>query len=442
MPRFRYSGFDSAGVERSGEVEAVSENDAVQLLAGQGLRLRFIAAATQSAPAPTAAAPVRPAPAKAASTPRPAAQPAPLSAPKAIIRTKPAGHKHMYLWFAQIANMLRAGINPAEALQHVAQRSGGWAHDAFMEMSRAVAGGAGLADAMETYPDIFSPGTVGAVRAGEAGGYTWEACQAISDQSHASHKLLRLYWWAGLLCTMSLLAFPVAYIGRVGIQRAIGTIETGDSSTQAMSEGVMTAIKGYGGWAFAVVLAVYIAGKWWMRRTASRATRHGLAMSAPIVGKRTKGENMAMFSWHLSKLAKAGISPQSSWGLAARAVPNLAYSAELLKQSIPMGERTPISTLLYNSKLFPEEFAPVVETGEMTGTAPQALEQASELGMADARAAEAKLKYSAGCWTLILLIGGGALAFMVMYQGYLSSALQLGDPYEPPTIQESTSAPE
>lgn len=340
-------------------------------------------------------------------------------------RTAPARDHELFLLFAQLANLLRSGITPAEACVTLAGRNQKQERQNMLRhMATLTAEGVPLSRAMGLYPDVFAPGAVGAVAAGEEGGYLWQSVEVLSQQNQAAWKLRRMYWWVGLVLWSTIFSFPLVWVAMAGTDAAIATINTGANGFQELFRGMGKALVGWPGIVTAVLVVGYFFGRAWSWRTSSRLLRHRMAARAPIVGKRTQGENLAALSYHLGQLSRAGISPWRAWQLSCVAVPNEAYAEELSRLGQGLGEGTRLSALLYQAKLFPQEYVPLVETGELTGTTPQALDQAMELGRGDAKQAETILKIKAAVWGVLIVLGSTAIVYIIFLRGYFDSAFR------------------
>ncbi len=426
MPQFRYRALNSQGHELEGTLSAPDANAAVTQLGRQGLRLKSIEEGVSAVRGnPPVAVPVQRFESPAVQ--RMNAVPAPdgLVIPR---RTRPAKNDELFFLFAQLSNLLRGGISPADALNTLGTRG---QNEKFRgplnDMARMAGEGRSLSFAMEHYPDLFSPGHVGAVRAGEKGGYLPDACMVVSEQCKETHKLMRAYWWLGIVVILTVFTFAVALAGGVGIDRAIMSINNSSDPNNTLLAGLRDSFFGPVGIALLLFLVFFVATKVWLRRTNARGRRHEIALRTPLVGKRARNENLALFTWHLNKLGKAGLSPFASWNLAATAVPNLAFSDRLVQAGSGMGESTRYSNLFYKSDLFPHEISAIVETGEVTGDIGTALDQAMDYSRAEQQTSDTALKAKAGCWALLLLTGGGFIAFLIMYSTYLRSAFKVLD---------------
>jgi type II secretory pathway component PulF len=85
-------------------------------------------------------------------------------------------------------------------------------------------------------------------------------------------------------------------------------------------------------------------------------------------------------------ISRGGLSPQSTFLLALQSVPNLAIRERLEQQGNQMGESEKLSTALRKAAVLPPEYGDIVQTGEITGDVPRALESVHKATDADYRA--------------------------------------------------------
>ncbi len=431
MPQFAYRGLDARNQPQSGVIDALTEDEAIRRLAGQGLRVQSLTRAVQARLNPPLRQSARPVERPAFAEAKPA-KVAPV--PKlGIVRTRRCKDRVRFFAFTQLANLLQAGVSPADACQQVSGRT---SHPdmakALQAMARHAAAGGSLADAMDSYIDLFEPGQAGAVRAGEQGGYTWEACEKVANQLQSVMGLRRVYWWVALLINGTLLSIPMVLVAGVGIDRAAATINTeGDMfrGVRALGSGVVEGTLGPIGWVTLPCVAVYYVARVLLYRTESLAFRHRLAAHAPVFSRRCAMESNGTFTWHLDRLQRAGIAPRESWALAARAVPNLTCALALADSGDRMSDTTKLSEAARNAKTLPPDYAALLETGEATGTVSQALGHAGAMCEQEMREADAKLKWRSGCWAVLVMVGGSAVLYALFMRGYVDACFKhiLGD---------------
>jgi type II secretory pathway component PulF len=445
MPQFSYSAVDASGRTVQGVLDAATENDLIVRLSTQGLRVqtlsRQVGAPHPQQPVARPMTPARPATSPAAQpqivrAPNPQnptvnTSPAARHALRPKLKLRPSTEAETYFFFTQLSNLLRSGVSTTEALTTIADRSRNPEQQkAFRFMAQLTATGSTLADAMAQFDELFPPGAVGAVRAGETGGYAWEACSMVGEHANQSLKLRRFYWWLSFVFWSSVLSLPFLGVAAGAIDRMVQAIDNGKVPLQELGMGLLQGMVGPWGLLTIAVCVLFWALNRIMRRAKYREFRHNVAMKVPLLRKRTEGENFAAFNTHLSKLGRAGISPYTSWKLAAAAVPNQAFSERLVHAGSTMHENTKLSQVMYTSHLFPQEFGPLVETGEIAGSLPQALEQAAEVGRGQAQHAETGLKWRAGCWVFLITLLASGLFFAVPYRALYESVFKhvMGEP--------------
>jgi len=172
------------------------------------------------------------------------------------------------------------------------------------------------------------------------------------------------------------------------------------------------------------VLIVWIFGPKFFGRRRYLPLRHKLGATMPVVSRRAKLENARALSYHLGRLQEAGLSPYRSWKLASEAVPNLTFSNRMKEAGTPMTESSKLSAAMRTSEILPGEYADLVQTGEMTGTVPQAMAQVMSLAEQDQAHAETAIKIKAWIWVAILVVGVGGIAFALFYRGFYEEALK------------------
>lgn len=447
MPHYHYTGFDNRGETRTGVLEAASANEAVTRLAQTGLRVQKVTAT--SAPAGSAGPmeappgtgvvsggvrvpPRDPVGQGLASEVSTGAAVGSASGVKAASNTF-GSQKTMFLrdgdlslLFAQLGNIFRAGISPAEAMDTLSQRHSvkPFVKEALRDIATKTAGGMSLASAMAFYPDIFPPGAVGAVRAGEEGGYLWEACDAYGQNQAKARSFRLVFWWAGLLWWSTLLTLPIFQIFMAGIKRLAATINTGEAPMAAYGEGLRDAALSPLGIVFLVGLGLMFFGWRIGGRPAFLMARHTAAAKIWTVKKRAVSDSVEAFSFHLGKLTRAGLPPQRSYALAADAVPNRYHAEQLRAVASGRGEGVRLTELLYRADVFPQDYVPLIETGEMTGQTEAALENVAHQAGRDRAFSENFLKFRALGWAILLVLGGSCLLYAGISRGLFDAVYE------------------
>lgn len=334
------------------------------------------------------------------------------------VKTKWGSDHQTYFLFSQIAGYLKTGINPSQTFHDVALRVRREDYkEAFNRVSKNVMEGGSIADTLELYPYLFAPHIVGTIRAGEVGGYLPEACETISGQADSSRKFRRWFVWLGLTALSVIICYPILKIVFDGTLRTWDKQEAAGGSAPGgatfMSE--MGAVaKLVAPWTLVAAIILFIVALIW-QSIKLRTWRHRMALFTPGVKKRAQSESFSAFAWNMSNLAHAGIAPHRAWTLATATVPNLAIRESLETQGSQMTEQTKLSEALYNTRMLPEEYAPLVQTGEVTGDVPGQLMQAAKMSQDEFQLQDKASKARVGCWIAILSLGVGMLLIYAMY---------------------------
>ncbi len=465
VPNYEYQGLKQ-GSPTQGQITAPHVNDALKMLAQMGVQVQKIQPAPGQAPtqsaAPAHARPSSPAQKKPSLNLPPMADPlgsphsllnqpvqhrvasqkGPTQMDDSAIRTKPAKDSERSVYFVQLADMTRGGIAVPEALTVLADRvRHNGLSQASLKMAAETGEGRTLADSMARYPDLFLPGHVGGVRAGESGGYLPDAFQALADQCRVQANLNKRYWWAWAAFLNTFLIFLVFTLLRGVVVRGIDFVNGKNDGSDTFFGGLMDSLLSPWGFLFVFLSAGLIFISWAKNQTFTRPLRHKLGAAFPILKKRAQGEALSVFAWHLSRLAKAGMSPFRTWNMAAEAVPNMEIARRLTQQGKNLGDSAKLSDIYASLPGLSWEVTSMVQTGEMTGRLGEALDQASAIEMAKAQEAEKNFTWRMGCWAALVVIGGGMLGFMIIYGTYLNKSFEILETDDEPSLSAPVSSP-
>ncbi len=434
MPLYRYTATNAEGRTVEGTLQATAPGEAAALLSKNGLKVKRLAESSAAAPsAPAPQAPTKPDPTQAPtkvrldqSAPRPQ-QPVQIAAPKpaapATVRTRHGSDGDLYFIFSQLQSYAKAGLSPNAALMDVANKTKRADYrKALMEASNAAAEGIQSSRVFERYPNLFPEHVVGGLRAGEAGGYTAEALGTIVQQVDDARKIKRWASWLTWVTLLSVLSLPPL---QASLQAALRIWDLQEQSGGGMDR--MESLKrGFGAemhsptmWIqLGVIIGGYLLGRWILRMRATKAARHQASLIVPSLGKRAKNEAMRAFSWHLGMASRSGLAPNQAWELAVGAVPNVHLREGLRRSFSQLGERGKISEGLRNSRLVPEELAPMVNTGEITGDVPGALFRAAEGHHEQYMMADKFAKAQLGCWMWLILTISTVIGIWLLYDWF------------------------
>jgi type II secretory pathway component PulF len=425
MPFFQFQATDNQGNPITGTVQAGSLDEANRALANQGFKVTGLRdpnvmapPSVQTAAQPRVATferPITPAPVR-VNTPAPR----PLGEPR---KTKYSQDKDIYFIFSQLAAYFKSGINPAQAFTEIGNKQPREdIREAMLFVASRVGEGSGIANLLALYPFLFAPHVVGAVRAGEMGGYLPEAMENISAQADSSRKMRRWMVWLGLFAIGIPPAIPIgnalfnSVIASWDVQEATG----GNAPVAAtVGKGFVKEMLGPIGIYSLVILILFIILALTWQSMWFRTLRHRMALRVPTVGRRARAEGFAAFTWNLSNLSRAGIAPRQAFRLATDTVPNQDIRLALERQADQMTDQTKLSEALHGTKMLPYELSAMVQTGEITGDVPGQLMNGAKVQQQEFDHQDKNVRTRVGCWMLLLFFLVGPVIVAALYGDFL-----------------------
>lgn len=428
MPFFQYQATDKQGNAIQGTVQAGSLDEANRALALQGFKVTGLrdpnvmtAPSVQSAATPRTATFEKPGVHAPIRVNTPTARP--LGEPR---KTRYSQDKDIYFIFSQLAAFFKAGVNPAQAFTEIANKQPRQdIKESLLFVASRVGEGSGIADILSLYPYLYPPHVIGAIRAGEVGGYLPEAAENISAQADASRKMRRLMVWLGVCAAGIPPAIPIGQALFNGVLKSWDAQEA--SGGQAPIAGTLWSefIKQLTGplgitWLIALIFFVILMFVW--QSMPVRQLRHRLALLVPTVGKRNRAESFAAFTWNLSNLSKAAIAPREAFKLATQTVPNMGIRQALEEQGNQMTDKTKLSEALHGTKMLPYELGAMVQTGELTGDVAGQLLNGARAQQQEFESQSNSTKMRVGCWVVLL---GTCVAPLVVFWLYRDFMLEM-----------------
>lgn len=445
MRFFQYKATDSSGRMAEGTIRAASADAASAALTQAGYRVIGVSeAGTPASPAPRAPAP-RPAPQavptptpipgprstsqRAPTPPRPspmavAAAPAAVAinvpqvaTPPATIKTPFGRDKDLFFMFSQLRQYFHAGIAPQQAFHNLAQRARPRYVESLQDIERNSGEGRRISDIMERYPYLYSPDIVGAVRAGEVAGQMPETFDKLADGLNASARIKRRLSYFFYLLIITLAAVPLLDGIVKGSLHSMEIQDKNGDSLPPVSTAFGAIFRAMGSEVVPTLImtVLFIAFMLWWHSMPMRRTRHWLVLRLPAMGGRVKAEAMERFTWALEMISRGGVLPQTAFTMAAHCVPNDILREHLIESGKTMHEAERLSSAIKRSNTMPQEFVYIVETGELTGDVPRALDDVHRATDNDFRAREGTAVTTS---STLFYIGIGVFVLGIMFMMY------------------------
>lgn len=242
--------------------------------------------------------------------------------------------------------------------------------------------GKGLSAAMADRPREFNELYVNMIRAGEAGGILPRILTKLGEfleQSEAVRRFIisssiypSILLSVGLLSVIVIVGFVVPRFSEIfadiGQQLPL--------STRVLMAG-SDFLKHWWPAFLAVVAALVLGGRWYIRTPAGRGVRDRVLLRLPGLGTLGLDIQVSRFSRTLGTLIQSGVPLLKAIAIAGKVVTNSVITAEIerLYQQVKTGKR--ISMLMREGGVFPIKLVQMVTLGEETGQIGRMLEAAA-----------------------------------------------------------------
>ncbi|MDR3707048.1 MAG: type II secretion system F family protein [Capsulimonadaceae bacterium] len=349
---FAYTALDSAGIRRTGAVDAETRDAAVATLAAEGrfvLDIRIVASATSDAKS-----------ASSGSGRGPSAQ-------------------DIALFTRRLADLAQAGLPLDRVLNVVAEQSESGVLKRICEEALVdVRSGMPVSQALAKHPKYFNDLFTQTLRAGEASGQFGEVAGRLAD--YQEKEVTRRGQIVSALVYPTLLAVTafgvITFLIMFVLPRMSGVFKDMGSdlpmTTRLLLSGsdFMThnwaVIAGF-------VVVVVVGLKAWFATPAGAVSRDRFLLSAPIVGTVIEKATVSRFARVLGTLVFGGVPILDALQIAGLSANNKVFltSAEAVEEEVRAGR--PIAEAMRNSGAFPPVLTHMVAVGEETGDLPKML---------------------------------------------------------------------
>lgn len=413
MPYFRYRVVDLKGQELEGTIRSDDRRRAAEALQARGFRVLSIEEASPTADQPAAA---------------PSAQPA------RVVHPYRGSEKSLHFVLGQMAELLRAGVNPAQGFATLSQNqpNAGYRRS-LAEMAEAASRGGAISEVMGRYPGLYPEHVAAIVRAGEHGGFLPEALSVAANQAKEAYLFKKWHWFLWLIPALFVVVIPMTVLAGHSFNAAFRKAwsgaggSTGGAVMRDMAADVVQTLKWPVGPYLLLSVGLLLGSYLWLSSDARRRLRHRLGLRYPSLRKRAKMECLSLFTWAASRLSQAGVPPSTVWEMAAACVPNAEMQAQLMQAGRQMREGSRLTDAVRAARVLPDEYAPLLATAEMTGTVPGTLERLSNAARGEYETQTAKAKTwgcALGCFWLGVIGPIGMIIVLYYYYDVLRMLLE------------------
>lgn len=387
MNQFSYRARTSDGQKASGRVEAISIQQAADLLHGRKL---------------------------------------------VIVSLKPAGPsivsgaRHLFqsvklddlvAFTRQMSTMVAAGLPLTDAL-HILQGQSNSAFGAIVtQVLTDVQGGSSLASALAKHPRTFPQIYIALVKAGESAGVLDNILSRLADnlekQKAFVNKVKGAMIYPAIVVTAMVVVSAVMMI--FVIPKLTAMYQNLNAELPAMTK-VLMAVSGFvAKYWYLLLLSLGGAGfgfVTWYQTAIGREQVEIFLFRLPIIGRLRKFIVLTEFTRTLSLLISAGIAIIEALKITADAVGNPIYRGALLEAAVQVERGLPLAVPIAQNQYFPAILSQMISVGEETGKVDEVLLRLSSYFETESEQGVAAL--TAAIEPLIMIVLGIGVGFLVI----------------------------
>jgi type IV pilus assembly protein PilC len=284
----------------------------------------------------------------------------------------------------QFATMINAGVPISQSLNILQKQSESKKlQETVGDLSKQVSGGATLANAMASHPDVFNPIYVNMVRAGEMGGILDQVMDRLATQQEKDAEIISkvrsAMIYPAVITTATISAF---FFLMTVIVPKLSSIFEDAGATLPIYTRIMLAISHFLVKDWWVLIGAMIGGLIlfvrWYRTQKGRRIMDKLMLKAPIIGPILVKVNVARFARTFGSLMASGISVLDALNATKSALGSTVYQDELAIVAQKVKNGRPMSEQIRDSKNFPAIVGQMLAVGEETGKVDEILLKLAE----------------------------------------------------------------
>lgn len=354
MPTFKYRVRSQTGSVSTGNVEALSETAAIELLEDKGLVVLSLSEGSKT------------------------------GSKGLNFNIGGVKSKDVVIFSRQLSVMVSATVPIVQALKILAQQT---INPIFisniMEMANDVDGGMKLSSAMGKHPKVFSRFYVAMVKSGETSGKLDEVLQYLADQMEKDYDLVSRIKGA--------MIYPVFIISGMIVVAFLMMIFVVPNMTQMLVEsgaelpfltkiliGVSNFMKSFWWLIIGAAFGLFVAFKAWTRTAIGKIAWDTAKVKTPIFGPLFQKIYIVRFARGFSTLIRGGVPVSAALRITSEVVDNEAYKALILGTIKEVEDGNSVVTLFAKSDLMPKMLSQMMSIGEQTGKLDAILERLSD----------------------------------------------------------------
>ena len=292
-------------------------------------------------------------------------------------------HKDLVIFSRQLSVMISATVPIVQALKILAQQTTNPMFvDKIIEMSNDIDGGMRFSGALSKHDKIFSNFYVAMVKSGETSGKLDEILQYLADQMEKDYDLV-----SRIKGAMIYPIFIISGMVVVGflmmtfvVPQMVKMLEETGAELPFLTRLLVSVSSFMNQYWYLIVLGVVVAIvilRWWIKSKPGKVTWDAIKIRIPIFGGLFKKIYIVRFTRSFATLIKGGVPIASALAITAEVVDNRAYEKLILETVDEVEGGNSVATLFSNSDIMPKMLSQMMVIGEKTGRLDDVLERLS-----------------------------------------------------------------
>jgi type IV pilus assembly protein PilC len=288
-------------------------------------------------------------------------------------RVKP---KDLVVFTRQLSTMVSAGVPLPRSLNTLQnQTENKKLKEIIKKLNKSIEGGSTYAEALSSYPNIFSSVYINMVRAGEAAGILDEILDKLALQQEKDATIKRKFKSAMTYPTVLICITILVFIGLMtfvipNLAKIITELSTDNSQIPFLTR-TMLAVSDFMTtyWYLllgAIFTIVYFLRKY-LKTPSGRLKRDQVVLKTPVIKVVITKIAVARFARTFASLMIAGVSVLESLDITSKAIGNKVLEKELEKAAADIATGKTLSSSLSKSLVFPPIVPQMLAIGEETG---------------------------------------------------------------------------
>ncbi len=356
MPDFQYTARRKTGEIESGKIAAFSEKSVAESLRAQGLM-------------PTLIKPVR----------------SSLDIGKLLSSFSSIKLIDKIAFIKNLAVMTKAGLPVSRTLALLSDQTSNKKFGAIIaDIAHQVESGTAMADAMQRYPNVFSPIFVSMVRVGEVSGNLDLNLSYLSEQMQRDYDLVSKARGAMTYPIIVLIALSMVGVLMFTfvLPKLTDTFKDFGVKLPLMTRVVIAVVDVFAHYGLFIIpgmILLILALFSWRKTPGGKTVIHKLVLYAPVFSPIVVKLNLARFVRVFSSLIKSGMSIVEALEISSHVVGNIYYQKIIADAASKVRIGSPLaSSFKKNPKLFSNLVIQMMEVGEESGTTDVVLSEVAE----------------------------------------------------------------